>query len=89
MALIKTPDLAACSLSCALCGVGLSLDKATAGMLKADKTQAYACISHFWEVELLVVRWADFLAHQRREYVLSHDNPIDTVFGGGNVWFDS
>lgn len=76
---------------CALCRVVLTVDKAAIGLLKANKTPAFACISHFWEVELLIVGWADFLARERREYKRLHDNPMDLMYanGGNNAWLDS
>lgn len=41
-------------LTCAICGVGLTLGKATAGMHDSRGHQAFACVSHFSEVEKLI-----------------------------------
>jgi hypothetical protein len=67
MAILKIPTKLSTitPLFCSICRVKLHLDKATAGMLAADNRQAWACVSHFSEVELLIVGWADFMAHER------------------------
>ena len=46
-------DLADSSLTCAICSVKLTLDKATAGFLDCNGHQAFACVSHFSEVDNL------------------------------------
>ncbi|HET8671402.1 MAG TPA: hypothetical protein VFM05_12480 [Candidatus Saccharimonadales bacterium] len=55
-------------LTCAICRVKLWLDKATVGLFDANNRQAFACVSHFSEVELLIIGWADFIARERRKY---------------------
>lgn len=52
-------------LTCAICGVSLTLDKATAGMLDGQHRQTFACVSHFSEVEKLILGWAYFTAKER------------------------
>lgn len=52
-------------LTCAICGVSLTHDKATAGMLDGQHHQTFACVSHFSEVEKLIFGWADFTAKER------------------------
>jgi hypothetical protein len=51
--------------------VALTLDRATAGPYDAGNRQAFACVSHFLEVERLIVGWADFAAKERYKYL--HD----------------
>jgi hypothetical protein len=55
-------------MACAICGVALALQNATAGLMDANNQQAFACVSHFAEVERLIVGWADFAAHQRQAF---------------------
>lgn len=76
-------------LVCTICNVELLISKATVGLLKADKTQAFACISHFWEVELLITGWADFLTQERREHKRLQDGSMDSFYGGGDAWLNS
>lgn len=52
-------------LTCAICGVDLTVDKATAGMSDSQGHQAFACVSHFSEVEKLILGWADFTTYER------------------------
>ncbi len=68
-------------LTCAICRVTLTLDKATAGLFDAHGQQTFACVSHFSEVEKLIIGWADFVTTQRREYEALHDEPSDFLFG--------
>lgn len=67
MAIAKLPSdfKLAEPLICAICGVKLDLDKATAGMLDSNRKQAFACVSHFSEVEKLITGWADFTAKEK------------------------
>lgn len=48
-------------LTCAICRVNLPLSRATAGLYDCDNHQAFSCISHLFEVEKLIVGWADFI----------------------------
>lgn len=91
MSIIELPaSLRPTPFACVICQVGLSLDKATVGLPKADRTAGLACISHFWEVELLIVGWADFIAGERRAYERLHSSPADLMYSEGeNVRFDS
>jgi hypothetical protein len=68
-------------LQCALCAVQLPLDKATAGMVDAHNRQAFACVSHFAEVEKLIVGWADFAACERRIYATLVHAPSSLMYG--------
>jgi hypothetical protein len=52
-------------LTCSICNVKLQLGNATAGPFDADNRQAFACVSHFLEVEKLILGWADFMAQER------------------------
>jgi hypothetical protein len=74
-------------LVCAICGVRLALTDATAGLFDADNQQAFACVSHYSEVEKLIAGWAEFSAYQRRAHA-EHNNDPDTLLygGGGNAW---
>lgn len=74
-------------LTCSICRVSLGLSKATAGLFDVDDKQAFACISHFSEVELLIVGWADFIAAQRSEY-RQRRYEAETL-GAGNAWLNS
>ena len=74
-------------LTCAICRVRLLLDKATAGLFDADNHQAFACVSHFSEVELLIVGWADFVASERAKR--EHRRQEDNALGVSNAWLDT
>lgn len=73
---------------CAICRVRLLLSKATAGLFDADHRQAFACVSHFSEVELLIVGWADFRAKERKKY-LDSKREAETLYGvDSDVWLN-
>lgn len=78
-------------LICAICGVKLTLDKATAGMLDSDRCQTFACVSHFSEVEKLITGWADFTAKERYKALHSGYEPQELLnkAGGHHVRLDS
>jgi hypothetical protein len=81
------PDVAlADPLLCAICGVRLPLDKATAGLYNAAGQQCFACVSHYWEVERLIVGWADFVATQRQLLIKSGQQFNAWLYGGGDGW---
>lgn len=65
MAITKLPGTIPMPQTCAICRVPLSLDKATAGMFDGQRCQTFACVSHFSEVEKLILGWADFTAKER------------------------
>lgn len=69
-------------LVCAICRVQLSLDKATAGLVNADDYQAFACVSHFSETELLILGWADFITYERKRYLQRGQKQNDLLYGG-------
>jgi hypothetical protein len=78
-------------LICAICNVKLTLDKATTGMVDSDRRQTFACVSHFSEVEKLIMGWADFTSKERYRS-LHHDyEPRDLLdkAGGHHVRLDS
>lgn len=77
--------------TCAICGVPLSPDKATAGMLDGQGKQTFACVSHFMELEKLILGWADFTASERQKYLLQGQEPHNLTYGTGgrHVWPDS
>lgn len=85
MAIVNLPpDLVSTStLTCAICSVKLTLDKATAGLLDCNGHQAFACVSHFSEVEKLINGWADFLAKERFKYLRKGQSPEDLLYGAG------
>ena len=62
MAIISVSQDVLMPLTCAICRVNLSLAKATAGLYTHDNHQAFACISHLFEVEKLILGWADFIS---------------------------
>lgn len=69
MAIVELPlELRTEKSTCAICQVKLLWPKATAGMFDANNRQAFACVSHFMEVDLLLRGWADFIARERRKY---------------------
>lgn len=74
-------------LACAICRVKLILAKATAGLFDANDQQAFACVSHFSEVELLIVGWADFRAAER--YKHERRKREAEALGVGNAWLNS
>jgi hypothetical protein len=83
------PELEVSSRACSICRVKLTLDKATAGLFDADNHQALACVSHFSEVELLIVGWANFIAFERMRYLQHKQQPGNLIYeGGSNVWFN-
>lgn len=93
MAITKLPSglKPAKSLTCAICGVKLTLDKATAGMLDSRSQQAFACVSHFSEVEKLITGWADFAAREKYKALHRGQEPDDllTKAGGYHARLDS
>ena len=69
-------------LRCSICSVALDIDKATAGFYDAHNKQAFACISHFAEVEKLVLGWVDFAAHERLSFLYDGEYPIILTYRG-------
>ena len=68
---------------CAICRVPLSPDKATAGMFNGRGQQTYACVSHFMELEKLILGWADFTANERQTYLSQGQEPHHVTYGTG------
>lgn len=68
--------------TCALCGVNLPFARATAGHYDAANQQAFSCVSHLSEVELLIVGWADFMAAERNKYMR------EAKEGPASVWLN-
>ncbi len=70
MSIVHLPEnlQLAAQLYCSICHVRLHLPKATVGLFDANNIQAFACVSHFMEVELLICGWADFVVAERRKY---------------------
>lgn len=78
-------------LICAICGVDLTLDKATAGMSDSRGHQTFACVSHFSEIERLITGWADFMAKECYLH-LYQDHELQELIrraGGHRARFDS
>jgi len=67
-------------LTCSICRVALPLSKATAGFYDADNHQAFACVSHFLEVDLLIRGWADFIGRERYRYMQQGKEPNDLTY---------
>lgn len=91
MALVRMPeDLQFVDTKCAICGVKLTPNSATAGMFDAHNQQAFACISHFSEVEKLILGWADFVAAERRRCLEQGEEPAYLIYGGGgrSAWLN-
>ena len=78
-------------LTCTICSVKLDLDKATAGMLDCNHQQAFACVSHFSEVEKLITGWADFAARERYRSLHYSQEPDELLAkaGGHHARLDS
>lgn len=77
MALVNIPPFMPQPKACAICGVSLAPDKATAGRLDGRGDQAYACVSHFMEVEKLITGWADFAAQEKYNSLIQGYKPPD------------
>ena len=78
------------TLTCAICSVQLPLSKATAGLLNGKGYQAFACVSHFSEVEKLISGWADFMAIERYKYLREDQEPQALIYGADRLArFDS
>ncbi len=81
MAITKLPpDLKLAEpLICVICGVKLTLGKATAGMLDSERHQTFTCVSHFSEVEKLITGWADFTTKERYRSLHQGYEPRDLL----------
>lgn len=89
MAIIELPNNQKIddTLMCSICRVKLLLSKATAGLLNAENRQAFACVSHLSEVDLLIRGWADFMVAERSKHY-RRKREAD-VLGVSNVWLDT
>ena len=67
---------------CSICMVDLSLERATAGLFDADNQQAFACVSHLYEVEKLIIGRVDFLIRERYRHLQQSQEPVNLIFGG-------
>jgi hypothetical protein len=76
---------------CAICGVKLTLDTATAGPLDSTRRQMFACVSHFSEVEKLINGWAEFFVAERRKQmeIELRNGGLVPGEGGSDVWTDT
>lgn len=88
MAISKLPSdfKLADPLMCAICSVDLTLDKATAGLVDYSGRQVFACVSHFSEVEKLILGWADFNAQERFKSLHNGLTPNDLINGEQHAW---
>jgi hypothetical protein len=68
--------------ACSICGVKLTLNKATVGLVDADNVQAIACVSHLSEVELLINGWAAFMAGERLRYTRRETQTSTFIYEG-------
>ncbi len=77
-------------MTCSICRARLYLSTATVGLYDAENRQAFACISHFSEVELLIGGWADFIARERIRY-RQQNQRSNTLMDeeGRNAWLNS
>ena len=83
MAITRLPtDMTTKALVCAICASDLSLDRATVGLFDADNQQAFACVSHLYEVEKLIIGWVDFLIRERYRHLQQSQEPVNLIFGG-------
>lgn len=83
MSILQFPsELQFVDLTCALCRVKLSLARATCGLLDAHNQQTFICISHLFEVEKLIMGWADFIAQERTKY-LRQEQDISLLYREG------
>ena len=93
MAITKLPpDLKRTELLiCAICNVKLDLDKATAGILDSNHKQAFACVSHFSEIEKLITGWADFTVKEKYKSLHHGQEPDELLAkaGGHHARLDS
>lgn len=80
MGIVRIPQDITLPLTCAVCGVDLALDKATAGLYDCNNRQAFACVSHFMEVEKLILGWADFITTELEKYKTLGDKPAQMLY---------
>lgn len=71
-------------LACSICQVKLLLPKATVGLVDSDNRQAFSCVSHFSEPELLIRGWADFITAERRRYLKQGLAANESLYRGWN-----
>jgi hypothetical protein len=76
---------------CAICSVRIALTGATAGQHSGRGCQMFACVSHFMEVELLILGWADFVIQERERELEAGREPryLGYKGDGPDVWLDS
>ena len=91
MTIIRTAYPPPAHLTCAICRVDLPLAKATAGLYDCHNRQAYACVSHFMEVEKLILGWADFISTEIEKCLQHGNEPANLIYGEelGNARFDA
>lgn len=53
--------------TCAICDKQIPPKQATAGFMAWDRTQTFACESHFWSGAQYILGWVDFINKQRVE----------------------
>lgn len=83
MAITRLPEhISPKALTCAICASNLSLDRATAGLFDADNKQMFACVSHLYEVEKLIIGWADFFIKERQRYLEQSQEPVNLIYKG-------
>lgn len=78
------------SLVCSICRVKLSLTMAATGLIDAGRHQTFTCISHLFEVEKLIVGWADFIAQERIK-LLRQERDSNFLYGEStrDAWLNS
>jgi len=90
MAITRTAEPIPDPLTCAICRVKLPLDKATAGLYDCHNRQAFACVSHFMEVEKLIIGWADFISAEMQKCLEGSREPANLIYKEvGNARFNT
>lgn len=90
MAITSTPQELPTHLTCAVCKVDLPLARATAGLYDSNNHQAFACVSHFLEVEKLILGWADFITTELEKCLVRGNEPASLLYKnvGSDVWLN-
>ena len=90
MAITRTAEPVSEPLTCAICRVNLPLAKSTAGLYDCNNKQAFACVSHFMEVEKLIIGWADFITAEIKKCLERSREPASLIYKEvGNARFDA
>ena len=83
MAIIGVSQDISLPLTCVICKVDLPLARATAGLYDYNNHQTFACSSHLWEVERLIIGWTDFITAEIEECLKHGSESVRLVYGEG------